>query len=371
MSQIYKRIKDNLASIYGWKTNRKILVIESDDWGSIRMQSKNGFEILNHEYKIGKINYNRFDALETSEDIESLYQTLKGFKDINGNHPKFTANFNVTNPDFDRIKSSNFQEYSYETFIESYEKFYNSKNTFELIQQGFKDNLILPQFHGREHVQVEYWMRDLQANKQETRDGFDHSFFSFGKNHLDNQGYLSAFNAVNTYDLEQVKRRIEEGTYLFEKLFGFKSRSIIAPQNTIHYSLLPFLKTLDYDVIQGARINKQSILKSGEKPNYRRFMGITNIHDQLDIIRNVTFEPSSGRVNWVEKSLNEIEIAFFWKKPAVICSHRVNYMGYLDPENRKIGLEQLSFLLNQVQKKWPNVEFMTTLELADTIKSKL
>ena len=36
-------IRNKLAKYYinlrGWKTNRKIVVIESDDWGSIRMAS--------------------------------------------------------------------------------------------------------------------------------------------------------------------------------------------------------------------------------------------------------------------------------------------------------------------------------------------
>uniref|UniRef100_UPI00404B55D9 polysaccharide (de)acetylase n=1 Tax=Flavobacterium sp. TaxID=239 RepID=UPI00404B55D9 len=368
MNQVYKRLKDNLANIYGWRTDRKIVVIESDDWGSVRVQSKEAYERLNQKYNIGQVSYNRFDALETSDDIEELFETLSKFVDINGNHPKITTNFNVTNPDFDKIRDANFKSYFFETFKESYTKYYQSSRNFDLIKQGIGSNLILPQFHGREHVQVEYWMRDLQSNREETRDGFDNSFFGFGKNYLDNEGYLSAFNAMYFSDLESVKKRIQDGMQIFETLFGYKSRSIIAPQNTMHHSLLPFLKTLEIDVIQGARVNKQTVLKSGEKPTYRRFMGLTNSTGQLDIIRNITFEPSSGKINWVEKSLKEIEIAFFWKKPAVICSHRVNFMGFLDKKNREFGLNQLELLLTNIKQKWPNVEFMTTLELADAIK---
>lgn len=29
----------NFSNLPGWRTNRKIVVIESDDWGSIRMPS--------------------------------------------------------------------------------------------------------------------------------------------------------------------------------------------------------------------------------------------------------------------------------------------------------------------------------------------
>jgi hypothetical protein len=33
----------NLTNAIGWRTNRKIVVIESDDWGSIRMRDKKTF----------------------------------------------------------------------------------------------------------------------------------------------------------------------------------------------------------------------------------------------------------------------------------------------------------------------------------------
>ena len=65
--------------------------------------------------------------------------------------------------------------------------------------------------------------------------------------------------------------------------------------------------------------------------------------------------------------MKEIEIAFRWNKPAVISSHRVNYIGYLHPENRERSLKQLSELLSRMLKKWPDIEFMTSSELGDLI----
>ena len=43
---IISNFKKNLSNIPGWSTNRKIVVIESDDWGSIRMPSLETFEKL-------------------------------------------------------------------------------------------------------------------------------------------------------------------------------------------------------------------------------------------------------------------------------------------------------------------------------------
>ena len=68
--------------------------------------------------------------------------------------------------------------------------------------------------------------------------------------------------------------------------------------------------------------------------------------------------------------MEEIRVAFKWGKPAVISSHRVNYVGSIDPSNRDNGLDKLKKLLNKVLKKWPDVEFMTSAELGDLIRSE-
>ena len=64
-----------------------------------------------------------------------------------------------------------------------------------------------------------------------------------------------------------------------------------------------------------------------------------------------------------------MEINFFWHKPANISSHRVNYIGFLHPENRENSLRKLEELLAKMLKKWPDIEFMTSEELGDLIFS--
>jgi hypothetical protein len=61
--------------------------------------------------------------------------------------------------------------------------------------------------------------------------------------------------------------------------------------------------------------------------------------------------------------MKQIETAFFWNKPAIISSHRVNFCGHIDPKNREIGLSALKELLQKIVKKWPDVEFMSSVEL--------
>ena len=56
------------------------------------------------------------------------------------------------------------------------------------------------------------------------------------------------------------------------------------------------------------------------------------------------------------------------EKPAIISSHRVNYIGSLEPSNRSHGLHQLKKLLKQIVNKWNDVEFMTSAELGELMR---
>jgi hypothetical protein len=62
-----------------------------------------------------------------------------------------------------------------------------------------------------------------------------------------------------------------------------------------------------------------------------------------------------------------IQVAFLYNKPAVISSHRVNYVGYIDSKNRDIGLGQLKKLLERVVERWPDVNFISTDQLKNYI----
>ena len=88
-------------------------------------------------------------------------------------------------------------------------------------------------------------------------------------------------------------------------------------------------------------------------------------------MRNVLFEPYLNQnINWAEKTFREIENALFWKTPAIISSHRVNYASNLNIQNRDNTLKQLNTLLKKINKKYPDVIYMSSAELLDFIKYK-
>jgi len=88
-------------------------------------------------------------------------------------------------------------------------------------------------------------------------------------------------------------------------------------------------------------------------------------------VRNVVFEPTSpSKPDWINHTLKQIENAFNWKHPAIISSHRANFSGYMDPENRKIGLSALKELLAKITRRWPDVEFLSSAQLYELIVQK-
>jgi hypothetical protein len=92
--------------------------------------------------------------------------------------------------------------------------------------------------------------------------------------------------------------------------------------------------------------------------------------DQYYITRNCSFEQVDPlNSDWVNSCMKEIDNAFKWKKPAVISSHRVNYISLIRVENANIGLKKLDVLLTSIIKKWPDVEFMTSTELGQFIET--
>ncbi len=69
-----QRVTRNLLNIPGWRTGSKILVIESDDWGSVRMSSPEAYrKLLTKGYPVDQWPYNNMDALECNKELELLF----------------------------------------------------------------------------------------------------------------------------------------------------------------------------------------------------------------------------------------------------------------------------------------------------------
>jgi hypothetical protein len=360
----------NLKNIPGWRTSRKILVIESDDWGSNRMPSKEAYDSLEKAGVKVQSYLNKYDTIERKEDLEALYEVLYSVKDKNGKPAVITPFMNVANPDFEKIKASGFNEYHYETFLDTAAR-YGSRADFEkLYANGLAEGIFVPEFHSREHLTVQPWMKLLRDCDKDVTTGFDHHYYSVPTPNIKPamlSGFRPAFYMGSASELPFLRNSIYEGVDLFKKIFNHAPSVFDAPNGICPIELEKDLAAVGI-VSLGVQRKRKVPNGQGGFNNISHSFGQKNEHGQRYYIRNCQFEPWDG--GGADYSLAMIKAAFRWGKPAIISSHRVNFAGGIDVANREKSLRELKKLLTTVRKNWPDVEFMSSASLASLMHQK-
>lgn len=368
-----KRInKRNIAAAYarwlnyskGWKTNKKIVVIESDDWGSIRTSSKEAYDALNGlGYDMTKSPYT-LDSLESNEDLIALFEVLNSVKDANGNPACFTANMIMANPDFEAIKKSNFSKYSYEKVNDTLARYKDRDRVNQLWKQGHRDKVFFPQLHAREHIRYWDWLNDLASNNEETHLTFKYNMCGvpraiskFGISYFHPPYIDDEILLEENVDLQAL---VSEGVKLFNEEFGFESITTIAPNCGWTKSIEKVWADNGIKYIQGGFLQEHHYKNTTEYiPHYLGQKSKEN--EQVYLVRNCTFEPAySNDANYWQSALKQVEKAFVSNRPAIISSHRMNYIGAIKVENREKGLNQLQNLLRKIIEKHPDTIFMSS-----------
>lgn len=364
----FKRIiAKNYINAMGWRTSKKLLLIESDDWGSIRMPSKMVYDKLSMQGAGEGCYFDVYDSLESSEDLELLFEVLSSVKDSQG-HPVVMEPFAVVaNSNYEAIERNGFSEYVYEPFVDTYRRFSHTEKSFKTIKEGMRAGIWYPQFHGREHIQVNRWMKALQSNDKLVRLEFSSRAFHSGclPSNID---YYNAFDYDSKDELPQLKEIIRDGLNIFERLYGYKPIALCSPCGFISQELF------DFSSQEGIRLRGGQFRTPNGDGSYKRinnYWGTRGLNDMRVYRRNCKFEPAKNHnIDWVDQCLSEIKIAFRWGKPAVIDSHRVNYIGSISPENRDYTLREMKRLLREIVKRWPEVEFINSEQLYKEMQKK-
>jgi hypothetical protein len=175
---------------------------------------------------------------------------------------------------------------------------------------------------------------------------------------------MASYDYLTEEEFLEIQKSISEGLMLFQDVFGFNSKTSIAPCYVWNDQIEGVFNKHGIVGIQGSYVQQKNNFGI-HKRNWRS-MGTTNSLGQRYFIRNCLFEPSLNKnLNWVEKAIESIEIAFKWNKPAIIGMHRINFVGGLSEDNRENTLKQLDELIYQVLKKWPDIQFLNSAELLE------
>lgn len=350
----------NLKNIPGWRTDRKIVIIECDDWGGIRMPSKEVYDTLyGMGMNIATSRFNMFDTLESTKDLEMLFDVLNSVKDQNNKPAVMTPLTIVANPDFDKIKSTGFLEYYYEPFTRTLKSYYPDENIFKLWSEGINSGVFVPELHGRDHITVQLWMEKLREGNKELLVAFDKKFVALDIQDvpLPAREFRAEYYFTSDSQKAFLKDAIKESTLLFHEIFGYIPR-VFVPGNGIFHP--------DFDrIVAESGIKFLNVFHSMFYPensgNLKTRHFITGQRGESGIVyytRNCAFEPTENDYKGIDSTLKQMEAAFRWGKPANISTHRANFTGSINWENRAKGLAELKKLLDAVVKKWPDAEFM-------------
>jgi hypothetical protein len=366
-----RRFIENIKNIPGWKSKKKYLIIESDDWGSLQIIDKDHSDRLINLglLKVSSDPIASLDGMEFPEDFELLYDTLSTVKDSQGKHAVFTPFINTGNPDFQKIIESDGSKLYYERFTDTYKKFGRNENE-KLLTQGVDSNIFLPQLHGHGHVCDWVWFESL-LNSDKAKLGIHNNFASVT---LENQirvlnGLRPTYFLRNQEDLEKAKNSLESAVKEFEEIIGYKATVFDAPNAIFHPKLEAHLSKFGIQTIVTPFYRNEPDLNGNVKKNGRYNFGQKNESGQLYHIRNCMFEPYKGTK--AETTLRMIDTCFRWGKPAVISTHRVNYVSSVSKNVRDNTLQELKKILSTVIKHHPDVQFISSGELSTIMHQEI
>jgi hypothetical protein len=376
ISRIKDSLINNLKNSIGWKTKRRIVVFSVDDYGNVRLHSKEARSKLDEAGMKIYSRFDLFDTLETKQDLEQLFAVLNSVKDKNGRSAVFTPFALPCNINFEKMAADDYYNFYYENLPQTYSKLAKEQpeaydGAWELWQEGIAKGFLKPQFHGREHLNLLVFNDKLKKRDPQLLTALKNkSYTSISDDDYPTMSSTAAFDFFDVSDNEHLRPIIKEGLQLFEEVYGYRSNYFTPPVYQIHHSLFQTLKENGITYIDLGLVRKEHQGQNNYKTSFN-YIGKKADENLTIVVRNIVFEPTEERgVDWVHFTMKQIERAFRWNKPAIISSHRVNFCGHIDSENREKGLRTLQQLLQEIVKRWPDVEFMAADEMADCLKNQ-
>ena len=361
-----RKVISLIKNSVGLRTNRKLVAFYVDDWGSVRMRDKKAVDYLQSKgVDVDKSRFSRYDSLASTNDLYALFETLRSVKDKNGNSACFTAVMNPCNPNFEAIRKNQFSEFVSEPFTDTLSK-YGFQKSFDLWKEGINERIFHPVFHGTEHVSRAQLMKALRMGNKPDVWAFECESVGVPRSLT---GVMQPFYIEHAKDNECLAENIRMGLDTFEKIFSFRARQFKAGGDIISPELYPVLKACGI-IFMDETTYSNSHLGDGKYKRHFAYTGKVNHIGQKLIVRNCIFEPTDNLTHGaLSKCLQMIDTAFCMKKPAIISSHRVNFVGAIDEKNREAGLAGLAMLLRVIVKRHPEVEFVNADQLGDILFS--
>jgi hypothetical protein len=373
---VKRRIADHLKNLRGWRTSRKLVAFAVDDYANVRVASVAARERLVAAGLDLSGQMDRYDTLETRQDLEALFEVLESVRDGKGQPAVFTPYALAANPDFAAIREDGTQ-YHPEPVTRTFQRLaaeqpHAYEGAWALWQEGMARGLVRPQCHGREHLNVALFEHKLRQRAPDLLANLEHDSLAgiTSDPAMPAVEFTHAFGLHDRAELARHREILADTFDAFKQVWGYRSTTFTPPALLLHPDLQEELVQYGVESIDKP-LRCSRPLGDGAYKREINHSGRQRGQNHTTVVRNVVFEPGKDMgFELVSRALEQMQAAFFFGRPAIISSHRVNFCGHIDERYRKNGLDALSRLLAGIVQRWPEVEFVSVDRLVDEMEPK-
>ncbi|PWB59929.1 MAG: glycosyl hydrolase [Nitrosomonadales bacterium] len=317
-----------------------VVIFESDDWGA--------------------------GPLDQAKSLEKLREILAAFKDVAGRAPAATLGIILAIADTRRIRDMGGHEYFSASLAEPL-----FDPLREAMLEGARQGVFALHLHGMEH----YWPPALMeaAAKDVNVRGWLQSDGIPGTEALPSalqSGWTDASVLPSqALSSEALHAAISEEASQFFACFNERPRVAVATTFvwTEEVEIAWARSGIEVIITPGARYTCRDETGKPGGADKRMANGELSRSGQIYLVRDAYFEPTLGHTP--EQLLRDVKEHVRLGRPCLVEMHRFNFIG--TAEKRDASLHALKTALQQLQSGFPDLRFMTSLELAEAIRAKV
>lgn len=317
-----------------------VVIFESDDWGA--------------------------GPLDQTKALENLREILARFKDKVGRTPIATLGIILATADTLRIRNAGGVEYFSASLSEPV-----YAPLREMIEEGVRQGVFALHLHGMEH----YWPQTLMqaaVKDANVRDWLQSDGIP-GTESLPSplQARWTDASVLPSRALESeaLRAAVAEETSLFGTCFNVRPRVAVATTFVWTEVVETSWAEAGIDVIitPGVRFTCRDATGKPGGVDKRMVNGDLSKNGQIYLVRDVYFEPLLGHTP--ERLLNDAKERAHLGRPCLVEMHRFNFIGAA--EKCDASLRVLEAALEQLQHTFPELRFLTSLELAEAMRTQM
>ena len=317
-----------------------VVIFESDDWGA--------------------------GPLDQARALVNLREILMHFKDRTGRAPVATLGIVLATADTPRIRDAGGTVYFSANLLEP---LYTPLR--DAIEAGVQQGVFALHLHGMEH----YWPQSLMqaaVKDASVRDWLQSDRIPSTESlpsPLQARWTDASVLPSRALDSEVLHAAVTEEASLFDACFKMRPRVAVATTFvwTEEVEVAWAKAGIDVIITPGARHTRRDAAGKPGGVDKRIINGELSNSGQIYLVRDVYFEPMLGHMP--ERLVNDAREHSRLGRPCLVEMHRFNFIGAA--EKCDASLRVLKAALEQLRSTFPEIRFMTSLDLADAMRTKM